>query len=98
MGNKPAIVVEEAAVSEENSVSGDEETSDNADSTSSEEVVQSTAVICEESKEDEMYGEGVVNRAATGVVALMVFLVLGLLAIVFAILYPIALTILPSKK
>ena len=45
-----------------------------------------------------MYSEGVVNRAATGVVALMVFLGLGLLAIVFAILYPIALTILPSKK
>ena len=49
-------------------------------------------------EQNEMYGEGVVNRAATGVVALMVFLGLGLLAIVFAILYPIALTILPSKK
>lgn len=92
MGGKSSVVAEEVTVSEE-----EEETAE-VDSTSAEEAAQPSVVVCEESEEDEMYGEGVVNRAATGVVALMVFLGLGLLAIVFAILYPIALTILPSKK
>ena len=90
MGGKSSVVAEEVTVSEE-------ETAE-VDSTSAGEAAQPSVVVCEESEEDEMYGEGVVNRAATGVVALMVFLGLGLLAIVFAILYPIALTILPSKK
>tara|TARA_B100000925_G_scaffold290513_1_gene275913 strand:- start:1730 stop:2497 length:768 start_codon:yes stop_codon:yes gene_type:complete len=95
MGSKSSVVAEEVTVSEEEAV--EEETAE-IDSTSTDEAAQSSVVVCEESEEDEMYGEGVVNRAATGVVALMVFLGLGLLAIVFAILYPIALTILPSKK
>jgi len=93
MGGKSSVVAEEVTVSEE-----EEEETAEVDSTSAEEAAQPSVVVCEESEEDEMYGEGVVNRAATGVVALMVFLGLGLLAIVFAILYPIALTILPSKK
>ena len=93
MGNKTAVVAEEVTASEEEAAVIEE-----VDSTSTEEAAQPSVVVCEESEEDEMYGEGVVNRAATGVVALMVFLGLGLLAIVFAILYPIALTILPSKK
>ena len=91
MGGKSSVVAEEVTVSEE------EETAE-VDSTSAKEAAKPSVVVCEESEEDEMYGEGVVNRAATGVVALMLFLGLGLLAIVFAILYPIALTILPSKK
>ena len=95
MGGKSSVVAEEVTVSEEEVV--EEETAE-VDSTSAGEAAQPSGVVCEESEEDEMYGEGVVNRAATGVVALMVFLGLGLLAIVFAILYPIALTILPSKK
>ena len=95
MGGKSSVVAEEVTVSEEEVV--EEETAE-VDSTSAGEAAQPSVVVCEESEEDEMYGEGVVNRAATGVVALMVFLGLGLLAIVFAILYPIALTILPSKK
>lgn len=99
MGNKTAVVAEEVTVSEdEEAVAEEDEESAEVDSTSTEEAAQPSVVVCEESEEDEMYGEGVVNRAATGVVALMVFLGLGLLAIVFAILYPIALTILPSKK
>ena len=93
MGSKSSSIAEEVTVSEEEEVVEEE-----VDSTSAEEAAQPSVVVCEESEEDEMYGEGVVNRAATGVVALMVFLGLGLLAIVFAILYPIALTILPSKK
>ena len=93
MGGKSSVVAEEVTVSEE-----EEEETAEVDSTSAGEAAQPSVVVCEESEEDEMYGEGVVNRAATGVVALMVFLGLGLLAIVFAILYPIALTILPSKK
>ncbi len=95
MGGKSPVVAEEVTVSEEEVV--EEETAE-VDSTSAGEAAQPSGVVCEASEEDEMYGEGVVNRAATGVVALMVFLGLGLLAIVFAILYPIALTILPSKK
>ena len=95
MGGKSSVVAEEVTVSEEEVV--EEETAE-VDSTSAGEPAQPRVVVCEEAEEDEMYGEGVVNRAATGVVALMVFLGLGLLAIVFAILYPIALTILPSKK
>ena len=98
MGSKSSVAAEKVTVSEEEVVTEDEEETAAADSTSTEEVVQPSVVVCEESEENEMYGEGVVNRAATGVVALMVFLGLGLLAIVFAILYPIALTILPSKK
>ena len=97
MGSKSSVVAEEVTVSEEEVAEEEEETAE-IDSTSTEEAVQPSVVVCEESEEDEMYSEGVVNRAATGVVALMVFLGLGLLAIVFAILYPIALTILPSKK
>ena len=93
MGSQSSSIAEEVTVSEEEEVVEEE-----VDSTSAEEAAQPSVVVCEESEEDEMYGEGVVNRAATGVVALMVFLGLGLLAIVFAILYPIALTILPSKK
>ena len=93
MGSKSSSIAEEVTVSEEEEVVEEE-----VDSTSAEEAAQPSVVVCEESEEDEMYGEGVVNRAANGVVALMVFLGLGLLAIVFAILYPIALTILPSKK
>jgi hypothetical protein len=98
MGSKSSAVAEEVTVSEEEVVTEEGEETAEADSTSAEEARQPSVVVCEESEEDEMYGEGVVNRAATGVVALMVFLGLGLLAILFAILYPIALTILPSKK
>lgn len=98
MGSKSSVVAEEVTVSEEEEVVEEEEETAEVDSTSTDEAAQPSVVVCEESEEDEMYGEGVVNRAATGVVALMVFLGLGLLAIVFAILYPIALTILPSKK
>lgn len=98
MGSKSSAVAEEVTVSEEEVVTEKGEETAEADSTSAEEAGQPSVVVCEESEEDEMYGEGVVNRAATGVVALMVFLGLGLLAILFAILYPIALTILPSKK
>ena len=98
MGSKSSVVAEEVIVSEEEVIAEEDEESTEADSTSAEEAAEPIAVVCEESEEDEMYGEGVVSRAATGVVALLVFLGLGLLAIVFAILYPIALTILPSKK
>lgn len=98
MGSKSSAVAEEVTVSEEEEVTEEGEETAEADSTSVEKAGQQSVVVCEESEEDEMYGEGVVNRAATGVVALMVFLSLGLLAILFAILYPIALTILPSKK
>ena len=98
MGSKSSVVAEEATVSGEEEEEEEEEETAEVDSTSTDEAAQLSVVVCEESEEDEMYGEGVVNRAATGVVALMVFLGLGLLAIVFAILYPIALTILPSKK
>ena len=94
MGSKSPVISEEGEPSEEMEV-GAEESQDASDS---EEASEPMAVVCDDAEEDAMYGEGVVNRAATGVVALMVFLVLGLIAIVFAILYPIALTILPSKK
>jgi len=94
MASKSPVISEEGESSEEMEVGAEEslETSD------SEEASESMAVVCDDAEEDSMYSEGVVNRAATGVVALMAFLILGLLAIVFAILYPIALTILPSKK
>ncbi|MGB1120156.1 MAG: hypothetical protein ACPGYR_06650 [Chitinophagales bacterium] len=94
MGSKSPVISEEGESSEEMEVGAEE----SQEATDSEEASEPMAVVCDDAEEDEMYGEGVVNRAATGVVALMVFLVLGLLAIVFAILYPIALTILPSKK
>ena len=94
MGSKSPVISEEGESSEEMEVGAEE----SQEATDSEEASEPMAVVCDDAEEDAMYGEGVVNRAATGVVALMAFLILGLLAILFAILYPIALTILPSKK
>ena len=47
---------------------------------------------------DESYSEGVINRAAAGVYTLTAFIILGILAVLFSIFYPVVLTMLPSKK
>ena len=87
MGSKSPVILKKVTVSEEwKSVEAEESARCFRFNGRSSEPM---AVVCEESEEDAMYGEGVVNRAATGVVALMVFLILGLLAIVFAILIPL---------
>ena len=93
--NQEALMGSKSPESSEEMEVGAEESQDASDS---EEASEPMAVVCDDAEEDAMYGEGGVNRAASGVVALMAFLILGLLAILFAILYPIALTILPSKQ
>lgn len=61
-------------------------------------ATEAAPVTCGEEDEEELYSEGLVNRSAAGVYTLLGFLILGLLAVLFAIVYPIVLTQLPSKK
>ena len=52
---------------------------------------------CDQDSE-EPYTEGLINRAAAGVYTLTAFIILGILAVLFSIFYPVVLTMLPSKK
>lgn len=64
---------------------------------STEDAASPEAADCEQDLE-EPYTEGLINRAAAGVYTLTVFIILGILAVLFSIFYPVVLTMLPSKK
>ena len=64
---------------------------------STEDAASPETADCEQDSE-EPYTEGLINRAAAGVYTLTAFIILGILAVLFSIFYPVVLTMLSSKK